>query len=104
MAQPDNPVSPNRAIQILRGVIGEDFTWPASIPKPVDLTRGQAAMLILEAVEWVSQKNMASQKLPDFRKLNGGLHSGPIVIDHRGGVIAPDAPECSLKAIERAAL
>ena len=104
LAQPDNPVSPNRAIQILRGVIGEDFTWPASIPKPVDLTRGQAAMLILEAVNWVSQKNMASQKLPDFRKLNGGLHSGPIVIAHRGGVIAPDAPECSLKAIERAAL
>jgi glycerophosphoryl diester phosphodiesterase len=45
----------------------------------------------------------ASRRLVDFRDIEELRASGPLLIAHRGGVIGPNAPECSLNAIRNAA-
>ena len=103
LARPENPVSHAQALKILKGLLHEEFAWPSSLPKSLSLTRGQAAMLIFEATQWVSEKKAVSRRLPDFRRGHRGLRATPFLIAHRGGVIASDSPEGSLTAIERAA-
>ncbi len=103
LARPENPVSHAQALKILKGLLHEEFAWPSSLPKSLSLTRGQAAMLIFEAAQWISEKKAASRRLPDFRQGHRGLRATPFLIAHRGGVITSDSPEGSLTAIERAA-
>ena len=68
LARPENPVSHAQALKILKGLLHEEFAWPSSLPKSLSLTRGQAAMLIFEAAQWVSEKKRLPEDFQIFAK------------------------------------